>query len=263
LTGSLDVSGLTELERLYCHGNNLSVLDVSNNVALEYLFCNNNNLSALDVSKNVALKYLSCYNSNLSVLDVSKNTVLEQLYCHSNNLTGLDVTKNTALEYLWVQNNCIPSKSDVIGFAGTWDGSFYRFDPQKINVTFTATQSGGTSGTVDSTGIVLTFSVSVTDLDASDITITNGTGAVTKGTLTGSGTTWTIGLTNVATQGNVTVAVGNFGTFNVTTVSQTVMVYNDAPPASGGTSTTVIVAIAVVAIAAIAVAYIFVIRPRM
>jgi hypothetical protein len=176
-------------------------------------------------------------------------------------LTELNVTKNTALEYLWVQNNCIPSKSDVMGFTGTWDGSFFRFDPQRTNVSFVATQAGGTSGTANSTGIVLTFSESVSDLTAGNITITDGTGAVTKGTLSGTGTTWTIGLTNVATQGNVTVAVGNFGTFNVTTPPQTVTVFKDTP--AGGISTTTIVVIAVVAIAAIAaVAYVFVIRPK-
>ena len=95
------------------------------------------------------------------------------------------------------------------------------------NVTFTAVQSGGASGTTDSTGIVITFSQAVTGLTANDITISNGTGAAVKGTLSGSGTTWTIGLTSVTTQGNVTVSVGNFGTFNVTTGAQTVAVYKD------------------------------------
>ena len=95
------------------------------------------------------------------------------------------------------------------------------------NVTFTAVQSGGASGTTDSTGIILTFSQAVTGLSASDITINDGTGAVTKGALSGSGSTWTIGLTSVTTQGDVTVSVGNFGTFNVTTGAQTVAVYKD------------------------------------
>ena len=108
------------------------------------------------------------------------------------------------------------------------------------NVTFTAVQSGGASGTTDSTGIVLTFNTAVTGLTANDITISNGTGAATKGTLSGSGTTWTIGLTSVTTQGNVTVSVGNFGTFNVTTGAQTVAVYKDTTvPATNVTFTAV------------------------
>ncbi|MCL2020748.1 MAG: DUF4214 domain-containing protein [Betaproteobacteria bacterium] len=100
----------------------------------------------------------------------------------------------------------------------------------QTNVTFTAAQTGGTSGTADSTGIVLTFNQAVTGLAANNITITNGTGAVTKGTLSGSGTTWTIGLSAVTTQGNVTVSVANFGNFNVTTSSQTVAVYKNNTP---------------------------------
>jgi len=108
------------------------------------------------------------------------------------------------------------------------------------NVTFTAVQSGGASGTTDSTGIVITFSQAVTGLTANDITISNGTGAAVKGTLSGSGTTWTIGLTSVTTQGNVTVSVGNFGTFNVTTGAQTVAVYKDTTvPATNVTFTAV------------------------
>lgn len=96
------------------------------------------------------------------------------------------------------------------------------------NATFTATQTSGISGTTDSTGIVLTFDQAVTGLTASDITITDGTGSVTNGTLTGSGTTWTIALSSVSTEDNVTVSVGNFGTFNVTTTPQTVAVYKNA-----------------------------------
>ena len=100
------------------------------------------------------------------------------------------------------------------------------------NVTFTAAQTGGTSGTADSTGIVLTFSQPVTGLTAGNITITNGTGAVTKGTLTGSGTTWTIGLASVTTQGTVTVSVADFGTFHVTNSPQSVTVYKNTTPAT-------------------------------
>ena len=101
-----------------------------------------------------------------------------------------------------------------------------------IPVTFTASQTGGTSGTDDSTGIVITFSAAVTGLDAGDITVTNGTGSVTVGTLSGSGTTWTLILTAVAAEGDVTVSIGDFGDFEVTTVSQEVAVYKDTyvPP---------------------------------
>ena len=108
--------------------------------------------------------------------------------------------------------------------------------PGYTSVTFTAAQTGGTSGTADSTGIVITFDTSVTGLTAADITITNGTGAAIKGALseasnTGTNTVWTIALSRVSTEGNVTVSVASFDTFYVATVPQTVAVYKAPPPA--------------------------------
>jgi hypothetical protein len=93
------------------------------------------------------------------------------------------------------------------------------------DVTFSAEQTGGSSGTVNSTGIVLTFSESVTGLTADDITITPDTGTATKGALSGSGLTWTIGLSDVSEQGNVTVAVRDFGAYDIVTVSVSTEIY--------------------------------------
>jgi hypothetical protein len=96
-------------------------------------------------------------------------------------------------------------------------------------VTFTAAQTGGTADTVDSDGIALTFSTAVSGLTAADIYITDDTGEVTRGALTGSGTTWTVALTGVAVQGDVLVTVVDFGAFTVSTASQTVAVYKYIP----------------------------------
>ncbi|MDR2173191.1 MAG: Ig-like domain-containing protein, partial [Burkholderiales bacterium] len=63
-------------------------------------------------------------------------------------------------------------------------------------------------------------------------TITNGTGVVSVGALSGSGTTWTVALSSVTTGGNVTVEVANFETYDVTTTAQTVAVYKDTTVAS-------------------------------
>ncbi len=117
------------------------------------------------------------------------------------------------------------------------DAAGYISDPLKIEamgyvtgITFTAAQTGGAAGTADSTGIVLTFSEAVTGLTADDITITPGSGSAAKGALSGSGDTWTVELTSVATEGDVTVSVENFGTFHVTTASQTAAVYKAIVP---------------------------------
>ena len=69
---------------------------------------------------------------------------------------------------------------------GTDDGGNGGGDPTPTAVTFeSAVQTGGTSGTADSTGLTLTFSVDPTTLTADNITVTGAT----KGALSGSGTT--------------------------------------------------------------------------
>ena len=59
-------------------------------------------------------------------------------------------------------------------------------DETDITVTFSgATQTGGTSGTVTTTGLTLTFDVDPATLTADNITVTGAT----KGLLTGTGLT--------------------------------------------------------------------------
>lgn len=114
--------------------------------------------------------------------------------------------------------------ADIGGGAGATDQGTLKVQ-MATNLSFTAEQTGGTDGTADSTGIILTFSEEVTGLTADKITIIDGTGSVIKGILSGSGTTWTIHLDDVITQGNVIVFVADFGNRNVTTVPQSVAVY--------------------------------------
>ena len=94
---------------------------------------------------------------------------------------------------------------------GTKDITVYKAGQTAPNdITYTVTQTGGTDGTADTTGIAFTFSASVAGLTANDITITDGTGAVTKGTLSGSGTSWTLGVT-VTAAGNLTIQITKSG----------------------------------------------------
>jgi len=75
---------------------------------------------------------------------------------------------------------------------------------------YTAVQTGGATNTTDSDGILLTFEANIdgVGLIADDITVKNGTGEVTKGGLTRiSGTVWKLAITDVATDGNVTVII--------------------------------------------------------
>ncbi len=91
------------------------------------------------------------------------------------------------------------------------------------SVTFTAA-ADGESGTTTSTKIDFVFSQPVAGLTASDITITAGTGAATKGALTGSGKNWSLAITGV-TQGNVGVTIASKDEFTFPTDALTVAVY--------------------------------------
>ena len=92
-------------------------------------------------------------------------------------------------------------------------------------IAFSAEQIGGTSGTIDSTGIKIVFDSPLAGLTRSDISVANGTGAVVTGGFSGSGSTYTVALTEVLSEGYVTVSVANFGTYAITTPPQIVAVY--------------------------------------
>jgi hypothetical protein len=91
-------------------------------------------------------------------------------------------------------------------------------------LTFRAQQTGGVSGTSNSMGIALTFSRSMTPLTADHIVLEDGTGEAVKGNLTGSGTDYTLTLTDVLMEGTVLVSFAHPG-YAVTGNPQTVDVY--------------------------------------
>jgi len=82
--------------------------------------------------------------------------------------------------------------------------------PDPTTITYSIFQIGGIDGTADTTGITFTFSGDVTGLTASDIAVTNGTGTVTKGSLSGSGTSWSLDVT-VTTSGNIIISINKVG----------------------------------------------------
>jgi hypothetical protein len=94
-------------------------------------------------------------------------------------------------------------------------------------ITYAAAADGDATKT--STKIDFTFGAALTGLTATDITITNGTGAVTKGNLTGNGQSRLLAIT-VTTAGNVKVKIEKAGIENT---EKTVTVYkaSDPPPA--------------------------------
>ena len=108
-------------------------------------------------------------------------------------------------------------------------------------ITFTAAQTGGVSGTADSTGIVLTFSREVTGLTRSAIKINPGTGwASIDGEPTGSGKVWTVPIA-VYTEGDINITIDQFGDFGVSNNPQTATVYKASGGGSAPTVTRVVV----------------------
>ena len=93
----------------------------------------------------------------------------------------------------------------------------------KAVITWTAVADGAVN-VLTSTKITLTFSAAVAGLTANDITLTNGTGSVTKGALTGSGTTWDLAIT-VTSEGTVSVSVTKNG---ISATTQNVTVHKEA-----------------------------------
>jgi hypothetical protein len=89
-------------------------------------------------------------------------------------------------------------------------------------VTFSDLIANGTSGTVTTTALTLTFDVDPTSLAAGDITVTGAT----KGALSGAGTSRSLGISaiTVANGANVTVAIANPAGFTITPASRTVAV---------------------------------------
>ena len=105
LSGTLDVSRLTQLTYLDCSANQLTALDVSG-TALTSLYCAGNKLKTLDgLGSLTQLDILSCSANQLTALDVS-GTALTQLLCSDNNLESLSgLGSLTQLTYLNCSNN--------------------------------------------------------------------------------------------------------------------------------------------------------------
>ena len=177
LTGTLNVSGLTKLQSLFCEYNKLTKLDVSNLTNLQYIVCYYNNLTELDVSGLTKLQNLQCPHNLLTELDVSGLTNLPNLECSYNNLTELDVSGLTKLQSLFcdnnnltklalnatapysqisVQYNYLPNTSAITGRNISWDTGYFNFSPQKSGTAPVATPTI----TVSDTGLTFMSGVS-------------------------------------------------------------------------------------------------------
>ena len=89
-------------------------------------------------------------------------------------------------------------------------------------ITFDSLTANGTANSVTTTSLTLTFSQSIPGLTASNITVTGAT----KGTLTGTGPSYTLGVSDIANQGDtVTVAVTPPTGYSITPASRNTIVH--------------------------------------
>ncbi len=88
---TLDLSGCSLLEELYCGENKLENLDLSGCPLLKKLDCYNNQLNSLNISNCTNLRYLDCSLNHLSDLNIEKSKDLITLRCYNNKLTVLDL----------------------------------------------------------------------------------------------------------------------------------------------------------------------------
>jgi hypothetical protein len=154
--------------------------------------------------------YFSASVSGLSASQISVSggtgSVTRGTFTGSGTSWTLPITVNTAgTIYVSISKSGVES--------GTKTLSVHR------NVTYTVTPNSTSS----TTALNFNFSASVSGLNASEINISNGipAGSLTKGTPTGSGTSWTLPVT-VSTAGTVNVSISKSG---IESGAKTVNVY--------------------------------------
>jgi len=124
-----------------------------------------------------------------------------------------------------------PTGYSVTG--GSKTVSIYHYTPPTA-VTFSSVTANGSS-TQTTTQLTLIFSQAITGLTSSDITLSGVTG-VTKGTLSGSGPTYTLPISGFTSGGTLTVAVAKSG-YSVSGSPKTLTIYYYSVGTGTGTAT--------------------------
>ena len=108
---NLDVTGCTALSFLDCSINQLTDLNLSGCPSLEYIWCRSNQLTSLDLSPCNSNNLLSidCRYNQISSLDVGRFTNLYQLACTDNQISSLQLANHTQLNDLWCDWNNLTS----------------------------------------------------------------------------------------------------------------------------------------------------------
>ncbi len=109
LSGTLDFSANTKLERLLCRGNEIDAVSLIANTKLKRLDLANNKLKQLKLSANTLIERLWIQSNEIEALDLINLTHLEHFVADDNKLSDLDFSNNENLLTVGVQNNELTS----------------------------------------------------------------------------------------------------------------------------------------------------------
>jgi hypothetical protein len=160
-------------------------------------------------------------------------------------LTFMNGSSEFAVQYYnggkTVSASTIGMPTSDSGIFTSWDGLPAQMPNHDVSVNakfelqtvkLISAKADGTSGTADSTKIDFIFDSNVVGLTADNISITNGTGSAVKGVLSGSGTTYSIALTSVSQEGELSITVSAPTGYSITGSPVNVKVYKLTPSAS-------------------------------
>lgn len=111
VNGVLNTTGTASLTKLFCPDNSLADIDISLNTNLEILDCSNNEIVALDISGNNSLIEVNCDNNQISNFTSygANNSTLTNISCNNNELVILQVDRCLALTTLNCRSNSLNS----------------------------------------------------------------------------------------------------------------------------------------------------------
>lgn len=107
VTSFKGIEHFTNLQYLFCEGNELTSLDLRKLVNLKEVECADNKLTSLKVSGLSKLEKLICSDNNLTSLSLTTLPKLEELECSGNKLSKLNVKSLSNLKYLVCSSNQI------------------------------------------------------------------------------------------------------------------------------------------------------------
>jgi Secretion system C-terminal sorting domain/Domain of unknown function DUF11 len=105
----LDVSPFTNLQRLDCYGNFITTIQFGENTALTEINCSNNQLTSLNLSNLPNLWEFYCDYNNLQTLSIPDSSTLYRFSCNNNQLSSLSIGNCSNLAYLYCSNNLLTS----------------------------------------------------------------------------------------------------------------------------------------------------------